>query len=79
MDGLAWTRFEQVERICIPDYDPDTILVAYGEKATDMIRSLCAFDFSHNSPSAPAGQANRRQFWPRRGDYERTHILIVPS
>jgi hypothetical protein len=48
--------------------DPDTILVPYGEKATDQTTPLCAFVFSLSSPSAPARQASKRQFWPRRGD-----------
>ena len=64
--------------------DPDTILVPSGENATDLIQSLCAFVFSLSSPSAPAGQASRRQFWPRsRGDFElavpESQTLIVPS
>ena len=50
--------------------DPDTILVPSGENATDEIHLLCAFVFSLSSPSAPAGQANRHQFWPRRGNFE---------
>jgi hypothetical protein len=63
--------------------DPDTILVPSGENATDLIQSLCAFVFSLSSPSAPAGQASRRQFWPRRGDFElaapESQTLIIPS
>ena len=63
--------------------DPDTILVPSGENATDKISSLCAFVFSLNSSSAPAGQANRRQFWPIRGDLRargapKSQTLIVP-
>ena len=50
--------------------DPDTILVPSGENATDMIRSLWAFVFSLNSFRLPARQVSRRQFWPRRGDFE---------
>jgi hypothetical protein len=50
--------------------DPDTILVPSGENATDMMQSLWAFVFTLNSPSASARQASRRQFWPRRGDFE---------
>jgi hypothetical protein len=49
--------------------DPDTILVPSGENATDLIQSLWAFVFSLNSSSLSARQANRRQFWPRRGDF----------
>ena len=51
-------------------YDPETIFVPSGENATDEMLSLCAFVFSLNSPSASVRQANRRQFWPRRGDFE---------
>jgi len=63
--------------------DPDTILVPSGENATDQIMLLCAFVFSLNSSSAPAGQANRCQFWPRRGDLRargapKSQTLIVP-
>jgi hypothetical protein len=54
----------------VPSLDPDTILVPSGENATDVMARLCAFFFLLSSPSAPAGQANRRQFWPRRGDFE---------
>jgi len=50
-------------------YDPDTILVPSEENATELMQPLCAY-FSLSSPSAPAGQASRRQFWPRRGDFE---------
>ncbi|KOO31114.1 hypothetical protein Ctob_009574 [Chrysochromulina tobinii] len=32
------------------------------------MKSLCALVFSLNSSSPSAGQANRHQFWPRRGD-----------
>ena len=49
--------------------DPDTILVPSEENATDQITLLCAFVFSLNSSSLSARQANRRQFWPRRGDF----------
>ena len=64
--------------------DPDTIFVPSGENATDQITLLCAFVFSLSSPSAPAGQASRRQFWPRRGDFEgfgapESQTLIVLS
>ena len=50
--------------------DPDTILVPSGENATDVIKLLCAFVFSLNTPSASARQANRHQFWSRGGDFE---------
>jgi hypothetical protein len=43
-------------------------LVPSGENATDMISRLCAFVFSFNSSSLSARQAERRQFWLRRGD-----------
>jgi hypothetical protein len=35
-----------------------------------LMSSLWAFVFSLNSPSAPAGQANSNQFWPRMGNFE---------
>jgi hypothetical protein len=35
-----------------------------------MMLLLWAFVFSLSSPSASVRQANRRQFWPRRGDFE---------
>ena len=64
--------------------DPDTILVPSGENATDMIQLLWASVFSLNSSSVSARQANRRQFWPRRGDFEgsgapESQTLIVLS
>ena len=64
--------------------DPDTILVPSGENATDLIQPLCAFVFSLSSLNAPARQTSRRQFWPRRGDFEgygapESQTLIVPS
>ena len=42
--------------------DPDTILVPSGEKATELMKLLCAFIFS----SVTAGQANRHH--SRKGD-----------
>jgi hypothetical protein len=64
--------------------DPDTILVPSGENATDPTQALCASVFSLNSPSASARQASKRQFGPRRGDFEgsgapESQTLIVPS
>jgi hypothetical protein len=50
--------------------DPDTILVPSGENATDKMLLLWAFVFSLNSSSLSARQANNRQCWPRRGDFE---------
>ena len=50
--------------------DPDTILVPSVENATDVIQLLWAFVFSLSSSNLPARQASRRQFWPRRGDFE---------
>jgi hypothetical protein len=60
--------------------DPDTILVPSGENATDLILPsptdlilpLWAFVFSLNCTIVPARQASKRQFWPRRGDFELT-------
>jgi hypothetical protein len=56
--------------LIVLSYDPEMILVPSGENATDVMNQLSAFVFSLNSPSAPAGQANRNQFWTRRGDFE---------
>jgi hypothetical protein len=50
--------------------DPDTILVPSGENATDVMQSLWAFVFSLSISSLSAKQANKRWFWPRRGDFE---------
>ena len=65
-------------------YDPETILVPSGENATDEITWLWAFVFSLSSSSLSARQANRRQSWPRRGDFEgsgapKSQTLIVLS
>ena len=64
--------------------DPDTILVPSGENATELMSPLWAFIFSLSSSSLPARQASRRQFWPRRGDFEgfgapESQTLIVLS
>ena len=64
--------------------DPDTILVPSGENATDMTTLLWAFVFSLSSSSLSARQANKRQFWPRRGDFDifgapESQTLIVLS
>jgi len=59
-------------------------LVPSGENATDLMLLLWAFVFSLSSPSASVRQASRRQFWPRRGDFEgkrapESQTLIVLS
>ena len=54
----------------VPYSDPETILAPSGENATDVMGWLCASVFSLSSPSASDRQASRRQFWPRRGDFE---------
>ncbi len=58
------------QTLIFPSYDPDTFLVPSGENATDRMMSLWAFIFSLNSPSLPARQASRLQFWPKRDDFE---------
>ena len=58
------------QTLIVPSRDPDTILVPSGENATDMTQPLWAFVFSLSISSLSARQANRRQFWPRRGDFE---------
>ena len=45
-------------------------MVASGENATERTGRLWAYVFSLSSPSAPARQGSRSQFWPRRGDFE---------
>ena len=60
----------EFQTLIVWSYDPDTILVPSGENATDVIPWLCAFVFSLSSPSLPARQANRHQFWSRGGDFE---------
>jgi hypothetical protein len=56
--------------LIVLSHDPDKILVPSGENATDVMMLLCAFVFSLNISSLPARQASRRQFWPRRVDFE---------
>ncbi len=73
------------QTLIVWSHDPDTISVPSGENATDQIQLLWAFVFSLSSPSLPARQASRRrQFWPRRGDFEgksapKSQTLIVLS
>jgi hypothetical protein len=66
-------RFEgtgapESQTLIVLSSDPDTILVPSGENATDPMMSLWALVFSLSSSSLSARQANRRQFWLRRGD-----------
>jgi hypothetical protein len=56
------------QTLIVWSHDPDTILVPSGENATDLMMSLWALVFSLSSSSLSARQANRRQFWLRRGD-----------
>ena len=72
------------QTLIVLSYDPDTILVPSGENATDMTQWLWALVFLLNSSIVPARQASRRQFWPRRGDFEgsgapKSQTLIVLS
>ena len=72
------------QTLIVSSSDPDTILVPSGENANDVMLLLCASVFSLNSPSASARQASKRQFGPRRGDFEgsgapESQTLIVPS
>jgi hypothetical protein len=84
-EGRFWARgAPESQTLIVRSLDPDTILVPSEENATDQITLLCAFVFSLNSSSAPAGQANRCQFWPRRGDLRargapKSQTLIVSS
>ena len=50
--------------------DPDTILVPSGENATDLMVLLWALVFLLSISSLSARQASRRQFRPRRGEFE---------
>ena len=71
--NIKWSLRDQLtisQTLIVLSTDPDTILVPSGENATDRIGRLWAFVFSLNSPSASIRQANRRQFWPRRGVFE---------
>ncbi len=68
-------RFEgsgapESQTLIVSSHDPETILVPSGENATELMQLLWAFLFSLNSSSLSARQANSRQFWPRRGDFE---------
>ena len=72
------------QTLIVASHDPDTILVPSGEKATELMKWLWAFVFSLSSPNVAAKQANRRQFWPRRGEFEGfgapvSQTLIVSS
>jgi hypothetical protein len=75
---------QESQTLIVLSSDPDTILVPSGEKATDLIQSLCAFVFSLSISSLSARQANKRQFRPSRGDFEdsgspESQTLIVRS
>jgi hypothetical protein len=82
-------RFEgsgapESQTLIVSSYDPETILVPSGENATELMLLLWAFVFSLSISNLPARQASRRQFWPRRGDFEgsgapESQTLIVPS
>ncbi len=68
-EGRFWARgAPESQTLIVPSADPDTILVPSGENATDLISRLWALVFSLNSSSLSARQADRRQFWLRRGD-----------
>ena len=56
------------QTLIVWSFDPDTIFVPSGEKATERTQLLWALGFSLFSSSVPAREAGRRQFWPRRGD-----------
>jgi hypothetical protein len=58
------------QTLIVPSADPDTILVPFGDNATDMMGKPCAFVFSLRSPSTSVRQASKRQFGPRKGDFE---------
>jgi hypothetical protein len=58
--------------LIVLSHDPDTILVPSGENATDVMVLLWAFVFLLNSSSLSARQASKRQFSPRRGNFELT-------
>ena len=58
------------QTLIVSSSDPDTILVPSGENATELMSPLWASIFSINCSSLPARQSNRRQFLPRRSDFE---------
>jgi hypothetical protein len=74
--GIARQDDQSLQTLIVWSSDPDTILVPSGENATDLMKPLWAFVFSLSISSLSARQANRRQFWPRRGDLraQRTRI-----
>jgi len=55
------------QTLIVPSFDAETILVPSGENATDVMASLCA---SVDSSKLSVRQSNKRQFWPRRRDFE---------
>jgi hypothetical protein len=65
--------------LIVSSHDPDTILVPSGENATDVMQSLWALVFSLSISSLSARQASRRQFWPRRGDFEGSLRTGIPD
>jgi len=71
--NIKWSLRDQLtisQTLIVWSLDPDTILVPSGENATDVTTPLWAFVFSLSCSSLTARQANRRQFLPRRGDFE---------
>ena len=63
-----WTYFESQTLIVLSN-DPETIDDPSGEKATELMISLCAFIFSVLRSSVAAQEGRRRQLWPREVDW----------
>ena len=59
-----WTYFKS-QTLMVLSQDPETIDNPSGEKATELMTSLCAFCFSVLRSSVAAQEGRRRQFWPR--------------
>ena len=59
------------QTLIVLSYDPETIDDPFGEKATELIQSLCAFCFSVLRSSVAAREGRKVQFWPRQDDLGR--------
>ena len=65
--GFAAAVTPESQTLIVLSNDPETIDDPSGEKATEVMVSLCAFVFSLLSSSVAAQEGRRRQFWPRKG------------
>ena len=75
-EGRFWARgTPESQTLIVLSMMPQlTIFDPSGENWTQEMEPkkpvACAFVFSLSSSNLPAKQASRRQFWPRRGDFE---------